>query len=180
METAKKGNEKAGFDQLPLCGDYDIRIAADGSWFYQGGKINRPALPKLFATVLSRDEVGDFWLITPYERGRVKVDDAPFTVVEMTQIEQDGAPAIRLRTNLDDEIVIGSENPLRVEIDLESGEPRPYVLVRGRLEALVLRSVFYHLVEIAEEETIDGNSHLGLWSLGQFFPLDQHCPAFDS
>ncbi len=178
METAKDGKEKAAFKELPLCGDYDIRIAADGSWYYQGGKINRPALPKLFATVLSRDEAGDFWLITPYERGRVRVDDAPFTAVEMNQAGTGKETHFSFRINLDQEVVLGPENPLRVEIDSKTQEPRPYLLVKDRLEALVLRSVFYHLVDCAVEETINGKGQLGIWSSGQFFPIDQHQGSF--
>ena len=178
METAKDGKEKASFNELPLCGDYDMRIAADGSWYYQGGKINRPALPKLFATVLSRDDAGDFWLITPYERGRVTVDDAPFTAVEMIREGSGKAAKVRFRTNLDDEVLVSQSNPLRVEIDPETEEPRPYVLVRDKLEALILRSVFYHLVDVAEEWEIDGTTSLGIWSSGCFFPIDQHRDSF--
>jgi uncharacterized protein len=178
MEAAKDGKEKAAFKEMPLCGDYDIRIAADGSWFYQGSRINRPALPKLFATVLSRDDGGDFWLITPYERGRVVVDDAPFTVVEMNKSGEGLRSVFTLRTNLDHEIVLGPDNPIRVEIDPETEEPRPYVLVKEKLEALVLRSVFYHLVDQAEEATIDGQPHIGIWSSGHFFPIDKHQSAF--
>jgi hypothetical protein len=170
-KPAAKGGD---FKQLPLCGDYDIRIASDGSWFYQGGKINRPTLPKLFATVLSRADDGDYWLTTPYERGRVQVDDAPFAAVEIKEHNDDGTPIISFRTNLDDWVELGEDNPLRVEINPETGEPRPYILVRDRLEALVIRSAFYHLVDLATEENIGNEERLGIRSNDAFFPIDRH------
>ncbi len=150
--------------------DYDIRIAADGTWFYQGTPIHRLSLVKLFATVLSRDADGVYWLKTPAEQGRIIVDDAPFTAVELT-IEPGGGDAVvlRFRTNLDAEVEAGPDHPLRVAFDAETGEPRPYILVRPGLEALIVRSVYYELVDHAC--AVDGRT--GVWSNGTFFPLDQ-------
>ena len=153
--------------------DYDIRIASDGRWFYQGTVIERPALVKLFATVLSRDESGAYWLTTPAERGRIIVDDAPFTAVELTVSPGSGNDAkgavLTFRTNLDHRVEAGPEHPIRVAFDAETGEPRPYILVRSGLEALIVRSVYYEMVDHASE--VDGRT--GVWSNGAFFPLDQ-------
>ena len=153
--------------------DYDIRIASDGTWFYLGTPIERLPLVKLFATVLSRDEEGQYWLTTPAERGRITVDDAPFTAVELLDTGEAGSdagnPVLSFRTNLDHRVDTGPENPIRVAFDAETGAPRPYILVRPGLEALIVRSVYYELVDLACE--VDGRT--GVWSNGTFFPLDQ-------
>ncbi len=153
--------------------DYDIRIASDGTWFYRGSPIARLALVKLFATVLSRDEEGAYWLTTPAERGRITVDDAPFTAVELTRASgpdvEAGNRILSFRSNLDHQVDAGPDNPIRVAFDAESGAPRPYILVRPGLEALILRPVYYELVDHACE--VDGRT--GVWSNGTFFPLDQ-------
>jgi hypothetical protein len=151
---------------------YDIRIARDGTWYYHGSPIGRIELVKLFATVLRRDDAGDFWLVTPAERGRITVEDAPFVAVE---VEAEGAgpdQRLRFRTNLDHQVTAGPDHPIRVKTDAETGEPRPYILVRDGLEALIARPVFYELVERAEERFGDGGeSRLGIWSTGIFFDL---------
>jgi hypothetical protein len=150
---------------------YDIRIARDGTWYYQGTPIGRPALVKLFATVLRRDEAGDFWLITPAERGRITVEDAPFVAVAMT-VENAAAgreQTLAFRTNLDHMVEAGPEHPIAVAFDPESGEPRPYIRIKDRLDALIGRAVYYDLVERAEEH----EGRVGVWSKGRFFPLDQ-------
>jgi hypothetical protein len=150
---------------------YDIRIARDGTWFYQGTPIARPALVKLFATVLRRDDTGDYWLITPAEKGRITVDDAPFVAVDMTVEDAAAGRDRRLvfRTNLDQIVEAGPDHPIRVAFDPETGEPSPYILVRDRLDALIARAVYYDLVERAE----DHEGRIGVWSKGRFFPLDQ-------
>ncbi len=150
---------------------YDLRIAADGTWYYRGSPIDRVGLVKLFATVLTRDESGDYWLITPAERGRITVDDAPFIAVALTV---DGAAAaakdrsLVFRTNLDAVVTAGPDHPIRVVFKPETGEPRPYLLVREGLDALIARPVYYQLVDGAVER--DGR--FGIWSQGTFFPLD--------
>ena len=153
--------------------DYDIRIAPDGTWFYLGTPIERLPLVKLFATVLSRDEAGQYWLTTPAERGRITVDDAPFTAVELVGTagpdSHADTPVLSFRTNLDHRIDAGPDHPIRVAFDAETGAPRPYILVRPGLEALIVRSVYYELVDHACE--VDGRT--GVWSNGTFFPLDQ-------
>ncbi|NBC96029.1 MAG: DUF1285 domain-containing protein [Deinococcus-Thermus bacterium] len=150
---------------------YDIRIARDGTWYYQGTPIGRPALVKLFATVLRRDEAGDYWLITPAERGRITVEDAPFVAVALTVEDAAAGPDRRLvfRTNLDHVVEAGPDHPIAVVFDPESGEPRPYIQIKDRLDALIGRAVYYDLVERAEEH----EGRVGVWSKGRFFPLDQ-------
>ena len=128
---------------LASCSDFDMRIARDGTWFYRGTPIGRKPLVKLFSTVIRRDEVGDYWLVTPVERGRILVDDAPFTAVEFEIAGSGRGQVLRLRSNVDDWIEAGPDHPIRVAEDPESGEPSPYILVRDNLEALILRAVFY-------------------------------------
>ena len=150
-----------------------MRIARDGSWYHQGSRIARKGLVKLFSTVLRRDDDGVFWLQTPVERARIEVEDAPFTAVECASTGAGRTQILSLRTNLDDWVEVDGEHPIRVETDGETGEPRPYLLVRDRLEALILRSVYYQLVELAVEEAGDpGQARgLGVWSKGEFFAL---------
>lgn len=150
---------------------YEIRIARDGTWFYHGSPIGRIALAKLFSTVLRRDEAGDYWLITPAERGRITVDDAPFVAVEVTASGQGRDQTLTFRTNLDHEVTAGPDHPIRVETDPETGEPSPYVLVRDNLEARIGRATFYHLVERGEERRGPEGTEFGVWSGGSFFPL---------
>jgi len=158
---------------------YDIRIAADGTWFHEGAPIGRIALVKLFATVLRRDEAGDYWLVTPAERGRIVVEDAPFLAVAMTEQGEGADRALVFRTNLDHEVAAGPDHPLTVKVDAETGEPRPYIRVKGDsettgLHALIARSVFYDLVSLAET---DDRGRTGVWSRGHFFPLDRDTTA---
>lgn len=148
-----------------------MRIARDGTWYYQGSSIDRKALIKLFSTVLRREDDGDFWLVTPVERVRIMVDDAPFTVVELCVSGSGNAQVLRFRTNLDDWVIAGPKHPIRVETKPDTGEPSPYILVRDRLEALIVRPVFYELAELAETEKQDGKDILGIWSEGTFFAL---------
>lgn len=153
------------------CGDIEIRIARDGTWFYHGSPIGRKGMVKLFASVLERDEAGDYWLTTPAERGRIRVDDAPFVAVEMTVDGAGRGQTLRFRTNVDEIVTADSDHPIRVASNMESGEPSPYVLVRDGLEALIARAVFYDLVELGVEEKIDGHRRFGVWSAGAFFSL---------
>jgi uncharacterized protein len=153
------------------CGDFGIAIGRDGTWYYHGSPIGRKPLVKLFASVLKKDEGGDYWLITPVERGKILVEDAPFTAVEVTASGDGSRQVLRFRTNLDEEVDAGPEHPIRVDHDPESGAPSPYVLIRDGLEALILRPVYYHLVELGREERIGGEMQFGVWSMGQFFIL---------
>jgi hypothetical protein len=158
------------FDQLPSCGDFDMRIARDGTWFYRGSPIGRKPLVKLFSTVLRRED-GEYWLVTPVERGRILVDDAPFVAIEVVAEGQGHDQTLTFRTNVDDEVRLDESHPLRLDHDSASGADVPYVTVRGGLEARILRPVYYHLVELGEFAEIDGVEQLGVWSAGRFFPL---------
>jgi uncharacterized protein len=150
-----------------FCGDMDMRIARDGTWYYLGSPIGRLPMVKLFSSVLRHDPDDCYYLVTPVEKLRIRVDDAPFVAVELAA----GNGLVAFRTNVDDVVTADAEHPIRVEIDPETGEPAPYILVRDRLEALIARPVFYELVEMAEVRTINGQELLGVTSAGQFFPL---------
>ena len=170
--TSPSPGEARGDIALPPCGDFEMRIARDGTWFYRGTPIGRKALVKLFSTVLRREADGSFWLVTPVERGRIAVDDAPFTAVELDVSGTGRDQVLRFRTNVDDWVEAGPENPIRVETDPETGEPSPYIEVRRGLEALLVRSVYYQLVELAEPDTAD-EARLGVWSRSVFFALGE-------
>ncbi len=174
--------------EFPPVGDFDIRIARDGTWFHEGAPIRRLPLVKLFATVLQRDGEGVYWLQTPVEKGRITVEDAPFVAVELSVSGTGQNQTLRFRTNLDDWVEAGPEHPLRLSAPLESAEapespkssesrgPSPYILVREGLEARILRPVYYHLADlvVAAPPTFPGEpsaGSLGVWSKGVFFPL---------
>jgi hypothetical protein len=152
-------------------GDFEIRIARDGTWFYKGTAIERMALVKLFATVLHKDDSGQYWLQTPVEKGRISVEDAPFTAVELSVECRNGTQLLSFRTNIDDIVTAGSGHPIRIDEDPSTGEPSPYVLVREGLDALITRPVFYQMVDLAVERKRDGRRELGVWSDGIYFPL---------
>ena len=153
----------------PVPQEFDIRIAADGSWYHEGGLIGRPALVKLFASVLRREDDGSFWLVTPVERGRIEVEDAPFVITGMTFTEDDESQAIGFRTNVDDAVTLGPDHPLVMRCAPGGVDQRPYVTVRDGLEALVTRPVFY---ELAERSVSGPDGRLGVWSKGVFFALE--------
>jgi hypothetical protein len=152
----------------PFCGDIDMRIAADGTWFYQKTPIGRPALVRLFASVLKR-EGDNYYLVTPVEKCGIAVDDAPFLAVEL---KIDDTPRrLAFRTNVDDWAVCGPEHPLRFEPERGTGGLKPYLHVRRNLWAKVTRALFYDLVELGEERDIDGTSMFGIASDGDFYPM---------
>ncbi|MFZ4601333.1 MAG: DUF1285 domain-containing protein [Caulobacterales bacterium] len=151
----------------PDCGDAGIEILADGTWRHEGARMTRESLVRLFASILRKDADGVTYLVTPVEKVRVRVEDAPFTAVRADRLGQGEAQKIVLTTNVGDQVVIGPERPLRVEIGLD-GAPRPYALVRGRLEARILRAPFYEIVDWAEARP-DGR--LRLTSDGAAFDL---------
>ncbi len=153
-------------------GDLDMRIARDGTWFYRGSPINRVPLVKLFASVLRREPDGSYWLVTPAERGRVTVEDAPFIAVAVDREGEGRAQRLIFRTNLDEIVTAGPDHALRIETAAD-GAPAPYILVRPGIEARLARPAFYELVEWGEEETIAGESQFGVWSSGVFFRLGE-------
>ena len=148
------------------CGDIDIRIARDGCWHHDGSPIGREALVRLFSTVLRRDPDGVF-LVTPAEKLRITVDDAPFVAVRVDRV----GDALRFTTNVGDEVEAGPDHPLRVDTDPVTGEPAPYVHVRGGLEARLSRPVFYELVDMAQPRATPRGEQLGVESRGAWFPL---------
>lgn len=150
---------------------FDIRIARDGTWFHEGDPIRRIELVKLFATVLRRDEAGDFWLVTPVERGRIVVEDTPFIAVEMVASGDGDEQTLSFRTNLDEWVECGPEHPIRVVHNPENGEPTPYIVIRNGLEARILRSVYYEMVDRAVARGHDGETEVGVWSRKVFFAL---------
>ena len=148
----------------PFCGDLDMRIARDGTWFYLGTPIGRPELVRLFSTILRKD--GDsYFLVTPVEKVGITVDDAPFVAVDFEAKGEGTDQVLSFETNVGDNLLAGKDNPIRVERDAETGEPSPYVLVRSNLEALIDRKSFYRLVEIG----VHHDGWFGLWSGGEFF-----------
>ncbi len=154
----------------PFCGDLDMRIARDGTWFYLGTPIGRPELVKLFASVIRKDG-DDYFLVTPAEKVGITVDDAPFVAVDFDLTNPGPDQTLTFSTNVGDTAIAGPDNPIRVERDAQTGEPSPYILIRANLEALIDRKSFYRLVDIGERETHGGDTWFGLRSSGQFFPI---------
>ncbi|MEP9316375.1 DUF1285 domain-containing protein [Pseudomonas sp. LABIM340] len=152
------------------CGDIDMRIARDGTWYYLGTPIGRKPMVRLFSTIIRRDG-DDYFLVTPVEKCGISVDDAPFVAVTLAVEGEGEQQVLRFTTNVEDEVVADAAHPIRVELDPQTQEPSPYVLVRVNLEALIHRNVFYQLVELAVAREIDGVDWLGVWSSGEFFPI---------
>jgi hypothetical protein len=153
----------------PYCGEIDMRIARDGTWFYNGSPIGRPALVQLFAGVLRKDPER-FVLVTPVERVGILVEDAPFLGVELLREGEGASQVLRLRTNVEDWVEISPNNPLKF-LPGDSGGLKPYVKVRGELWALVKRALFYDLVAWGEPRMWDGEDSYGVHSGGGFFPM---------
>lgn len=150
----------------PFCGDLDMRIARDGTWFYQGTPIGRFELARLFSTILKLED-GKYFLVTPVEKVGITVDDAPFVAVDFSVEGAGEAQVLRFETNMEDVSTAGPDNPIRVERDPETGEPSPYVHIRAGLEALIDRKSFYRLVDIG----VHHEGWFGLWSGGAFFGI---------
>lgn len=168
--ASKKGPPPVHLWNPPFCGDLDMRIARDGTWFYLGTPIGRKPLVKLFSSIIRKDG-DDYFLVTPVEKVGIKVDDAPFVAVDF-DVDTTGADqSLTFTTNVDDEVTAGPENSIRVVRDPETGEPSPYILVRTNLEALIDRKSFYRLVDLGEHEETNGENWFGIRSAGQFFPI---------
>jgi uncharacterized protein len=154
----------------PFCGDLDMRIAGDGTWFYLKTPIGRPALVKLFASVLKRE--GDrYFLVTPVEKCGIQVDDAPFLAVELQVGQSADGLALDFRTNVDDWVACGPAHVLRFEPEPATGGLKPYLHVRRNLWAKVKRALFFDLVELGEERKVGGKAMFGVTSRGAFFPM---------
>ncbi|WP_417465067.1 DUF1285 domain-containing protein [Kordiimonas sp.] len=156
-----------------FCGDIDMRIARDGTWFYMGTPIGRERMVKLFSTVLRKDDDGKTYLVTPVEKIGITVEDAHFIATNIEVVEEGGQQLLKFTTNVGDEVIAGEKHPIRVEVDDESKEPRPYILVRGRLEALISRNVFYELVDRAVTRKEGGRTYLAVKSGDTTFSLGQ-------
>jgi len=156
----------------PLTGDMDMRIAANGDWYYRGSKLKRHSMVKLFSTILRVEDDGCYYLVTPVEKYRIRVDDAPFVAHSLKVSGEGESQRLSLVTNVGDEVTLGEDHPLEVEIDPGTGEPRPYVQVKRNLRALVERADFYRLADLAREEHREGETCWGVWSDRRFFPID--------
>lgn len=152
----------------PHCGSIPMRIARDGTWHYMGTPIGRPRMVRLFSTVLRKDP-GEFVLVTPVERVAIEVEDAPFLAVTLDVEGTGAAQRLSFTTNVGDQVTADADHPIRVIENAETGEPSPYVLVRGALEARIARAVFYELADLAVEH----EGRLGVWSGGVFFALSE-------
>ena len=169
-QAGQKGLPPVHLWNPPYCGEIDMRIAADGTWFYQGTPIGRPALVKLFASILKR-EGEKYFLVTPVEKCGIVVEDAPFMAVEL-QVADDGARRqLCFRTNVDDWVVCGAGHPLRFEQDAATSGLKPYIHVRSDLWAKVTRAVFYDLADLGEAREIAGTRMFGVTSAGEFYAM---------
>ena len=158
----------------PFCGDMDMIIARDGTWIHEGKPIRRTALVKLFASLLKIAEDGDYYLVTPVEKVRIKVEDCPFVALNMDVEGEGSRQNLIFTTNIGEKVAVGQEHPLNIQVDPDSGEPHPSINVRNGLDALINRAVFYRLIDLAVPvEAESGQSAMGIWSGGQLFVLDQ-------
>jgi hypothetical protein len=168
-DPGKKGLPPVHLWNPPFCGDLDMRIGGDGTWFYMGTPIGRPALVRLFSTILKRED-GKHFLVTPVEKVGIRVDDAPFLAVEMSKASDARGPLLRFRTNVDDWVDCDAAHRLRFEMAADGGLV-PYLHVRSDLWAKVTRAIYYDLVDLGEERVIDGHPKFGVISAGEFFPM---------
>lgn len=174
--AGQKGDPERGLPPVerwnpPFCGDIDMEIRADGTWFYMGTPIGRAPLVRLFSTVLRKDGDGRTYLVTPVEKVGIRVADAPFVAVEMIRTVEDGVPTLTFRTNVGDLVEAGPEHALRFVVHGENKELKPYLHVRGRLEALVSRAVMYELVDLGTVTEVDGVAMFSVTSGGRVFPI---------
>ncbi len=168
--AARKGPPPVHLWNPPFCGDMDMRIARDGTWFHEGTPIGRAGLVKLFSGILKLE--GDkYFLVTPVEKVGITVDDAPFLAVDFSVTGQDDAQSLHFRTLTDDEMSAGPDHPIRVERDEKTGEPSPYIRVRTNLDALIDRKSFYRMIDLGSHALHEGARWFGIWSGGQFFPI---------
>ncbi len=171
----EQGNDPKGLPPVhkwnpPFCGDLNMEIKRNGQWFYMGTPIGRPALVNLFSSVLRHDEDGHYYLVTPVEKVRIRVEDAPFLAVLVERHEEQGVQYLKFTTLTGDVVVAGPDHPMRV-VYKDDQEPSPYIHLRDRLEALISRNVYYQLVEWGEEAEEEGQHVLGVRSGGQFYVI---------
>lgn len=152
------------------CGDIDMVIKRDGSWHYMGTPIGRKKLVKLFSNVIRKDD-NKYYLVTPVEKIGITVEDAPFLAVLMDVEQQDGTQQLIFTDNVGNRFIAGNDHPIRVEVDPNTQEPSPYIRVRRNLDALISRNVFYQMVELADQQTINDSTELTIKSQGETFSL---------
>lgn len=168
--ATRKGPPPVHLWNPPFCGDIDMRIARDGTWFHKGTPIGRAGLVKLFSGILKHE--GDrYFLVTPVEKVGIVVDDAPFLAVDFTVTAAAEGQSLHFRTLTDDEMTAGPDHPIRVERDEKTGEPAPYIRVRANLDALIDRKSFYRMIDLCTHAVHEGARWFGIWSGGQFFPI---------
>jgi hypothetical protein len=168
--AARKGPPPVHLWDPPFCGDLDMEIRRDGTWFYLGTPIGRHGMVKLFSSILKR-EGDDYFLVTPVEKVGIRVEDAPFVAVDFEVRGKGREQVLTFLTQVEDQVAAGPDHPIRVVRDAATGEPSPYVLIRANLEALIDRKSFYRLVDLGAHEDHEGGRWFGLWSSGQFFPM---------
>lgn len=151
--------------------DIDIVIRRDGTWEHEGAPIKRARLMHLFASVMRLEDDGEYYLVTPVEKCRISVEDAPFSAISVEASGEGKDQTLTFTTNVAETVTADADHPIRVEVDDESGEPSPYVMVRDGLEALINRATWYELAGLLAEETLSGEQWDGLWSGGEFFPF---------
>lgn len=154
-----------------FCGDINMTIAKDGSWYYMDSPITRPEMVRLFSTVLRKDDE-NYFLVTPVEKLAIKVVDVPFFVVALARYGEGDAQVLSFETLTNDRVIVDKDHPIKVVVDKATGEPSPYVHIRGGMDGRINRAVYYELIELAEPMIGDANT-LGVWSSGVFFPLGQ-------
>ncbi|MDC1302722.1 DUF1285 domain-containing protein [Pelagibacterales bacterium] len=157
-----------------FCGDIDMKIMRNGKWFYMGTEIKRPAMVKLFSGILRLDSDNCYYLVTPVEKVRISVEDAPFIATSLISENKDNINHLYFITNVNEKILLTKNNPLEIKINNITEEPSPYIFVRKNLKALISRSVFYELIELATKKNIDGKDCLVLVSAGEVFKLYEY------
>ena len=169
-KSGKKGLPPVDKWNPPFCGDIDLKILRDGRWMYMGTEIKRPAMVRLFSTILRLDPDGEYYLVTPVEKVRIQVDDAPFLIVSMDKLKKENKTSLIFYTSLKDEIILTKKNPISIEVN-DKNEPSPYILVRNNLRGLISRSVYYELIEYAQERTIEDKNFLTIESNNEIFKM---------
>ncbi len=168
--AGKKGPPPVHLWNPPFCGDLDMEIRRDGTWFYLGTPMGRMGLVKLFSSIIRKDD-DQYFLVTPVEKVGIRVVDAPFVATDFSVAGIGRDQVLTFTTHVEDEVVAGPDHPIRVVRDLATGEPSPYVHIRANLEALIDRKSFYRLIDLCAHEEHEGSRWFGLWSNGQFFPV---------
>ncbi len=172
LAGASDGRTRSDAPQdLNTCGDLDIRIDRNGTWYYRGSIIARQELVRLFASAVTRDSHGSYWLITPAEKALIHVDDVPFLAITLTVSGKGRKQVLTFQTNVGDTVTADRDHPITVVHNPETGDPIPYLTIRPRIDARIKHSVYYDLVALGTEKKVDHVPLFGVWSSGIFFPM---------